>query len=37
MPEERKGLGGCLLDLIELLGFIVAITWPLLLLLLLGD
>ena len=29
MYEEKKGFWGCVLGVIELIGFFLAITWPL--------
>lgn len=34
MNNEPKGIGGCILGTLEMIGFLLALIWPLLLLLL---
>ena len=35
--QQEEGFWGCLMDVIELVGLFLALTWPLLILTLLGD
>jgi hypothetical protein len=32
MSDDREGLGGCIVDILAMIGFVLALAWPILLL-----